>query len=64
MVFRKPLTAKAQYGGVGVGRFNGQNALAISASYHDDEYGLTYSVKVAQAGSGSNAGSVGVGWAF
>ena len=50
--------------GLGIGRFNGQNALAISASYHDDDGVLTYSVKAAQAGSGNNAGSVGVGWAF
>jgi autotransporter adhesin len=53
--------------GIGVARFNGHNALAIGASYHDDGNNLTYSIKGAQSGDGSskeNAASAGIGWSF
>ncbi len=53
--------------GLGIGRFNGQNAIALGISYHDNENNLTYSIKGAQSGEGSNsvnAGSAGIGWAF
>ncbi|WP_428086763.1 YadA-like family protein [Candidatus Thioglobus sp.] len=52
--------------GVGIGRFDGNNALAIGGSYHDDENGITYSIKAARStGSNpTNAASAGVGWAF
>ena len=32
--------------GVGIGRFDGHSALAIGGSYHDDENGITYSLKL------------------
>ena len=52
--------------GVGIGRFNGHSALAIGGSYHDDENGITYSIKAARStgGNATNAASAGVGWAF
>ena len=53
--------------GVGMSRFNSQNAVALGAFYRDTDWNLTYSLKVAHASGDKRveqAASLGIGWSF
>ncbi len=53
--------------GVGAGRFNDQNAVALGMFYRDTDWNLTYSLKVAHASGNKRveqSASLGIGWSF